>query len=273
MARTIGTRGELTNIARACFAEFLGTLLFAWLGSLGKQAAFGNGLSLATMIFATASVSGGHLNPAVTASAMATREIGVVKGTFYILSQLLGGIVGAAVEGGLSGTSFQSGSGPSCVTLSETSGVVFGYEYIMTFVLVFVVFATAVNKSGNFGQIAPLAIGIALYSCADAGGDVTGAYLNPARYLGPALVYGCNLDKAWAYLLAQILGGVSAAFIYKTVMMKGGVFTPTSVAQTSILAGETLTSVNLSVDDEYPLKTPSSKRILRGASDAGTSKL
>uniref|UniRef100_A0A7S3CWG4 Aquaporin n=1 Tax=Palpitomonas bilix TaxID=652834 RepID=A0A7S3CWG4_9EUKA len=223
------TKKDVLDTTSAVFAEFLGTLLFAWLGGIAKAAAFGNGLALSAMVFFTASTSGGHLNPAVTIALMATREHHWLKGILYIVAQLVGGIMGALLDGGLSGVTLGSGDGPACANITLTSdGVVFGYEFMMTFVLVGVIFATAVNKAGEFGGATPIAIGLALFVCADAGGDATGGYLNPARMLGPAIAFGCNLSRSWVYVLAEVLGGLASAIIYKTMMMKMKFFIPSS---------------------------------------------
>lgn len=94
---------------------------------------------------------------------------------------------------------------------------VFFWEFFSTFVLVSVVFATAVDDSAaaHFVSIAPLAIGLSLFACAQACGPFTGGCLNPARFLGPAMVFGCGWPSAHAYLLGQMCGGALAGFLFK----------------------------------------------------------
>jgi aquaporin TIP len=97
------------------------------------------------------------------------------------------------------------GPGPN-VTKSE----IFGWEVMMTFLLVLTVYASAVVKPGH-GNTAPLAIGLALYASALTGGPYTGASLNPARTIGPACVFMCNIGLSFLYIFAEFFGGACAA--------------------------------------------------------------
>ena len=96
-------------------------------------------------------------------------------------------------------------------------GQIFFWELTTTFVLVSVVFATAVDDaaSGHFVSVAPLAIGLSLFACAQASGPFTGGCLNPARFLGPAIVFGCGWPWFAPYVFGQLLGGVLAGTIFR----------------------------------------------------------
>jgi len=156
-SNTFFAKKNVVDTASAVFAEFLGTFLFAWIGGVAKNAALGNGLAIAAMVFFTASTSGGHINPAVTMSLVVTREHPWVKGIFYIIAQIFGATLGAVLDGGLQGVQFGTGDGPACANITTTSNaVIFGYEFMMTFVFVGVIFATAVNQAGNFGGSTPI---------------------------------------------------------------------------------------------------------------------
>eukprot|EP00884_Botryococcus_braunii_P020381 jgi/Botrbrau1/7026/Bobra.0165s0051.1 len=108
------------------------------------------------------------------------------------------------------------GEGPGCFThlkgIPLTTGQLWWWEAIMTFTLVSVVFATAVTKPGH-GNIAPLAIGFTLFASAFVGGPHTGAALNPARVLGPAMVFHCYWNTAFVYVFAELFGAFVAAVL------------------------------------------------------------
>ncbi|CAL8468984.1 g8525 [Coccomyxa elongata] len=180
-----------------------------------EVAAFGNGLTLAVIIYATANVSGGHVNPAVTLANCLTGHMSWGRGGLYMAAQLLGAIFGALIESGLlPDVAVGGGSGPGCFThlkgIHTTTGQLWWWETIMTFLLVSVVYATAVTKPGH-GNMAPLAIGFTLFASAFVGGPSTGAALNPARVLGPAMVFHCYWDTAFVYVFAEFFGAAIAA--------------------------------------------------------------
>jgi aquaporin TIP len=202
MADFIGA-GDLSkgDSWRAALAELLATLLFVFIGAgavvssgmLGATdsarlvaIALAHGLAIAIMVAATAHISGGHINPAVTVAQVVTRKMGLAKGVMYVAAQLIGAAVGAfllalvipdAAEGVLGSHALSNG-----VTVS--GGLVI--EAVLTFALVFVVYATAVDSRGP-GAIAPLAIGLAVLAIHLIAVPLTGASVNPARSFGPAL--------------------------------------------------------------------------------------
>lgn len=199
------------RVYAAIAAEFVCTLLFAFFGGAAPAgaAAAANGVALAVLVYISANVSGGHLNPAVTVATLCTGHTSLSRGLAYIVAQVLGAIVGsslhlALVPGGKCVGAFH----PHGVGL----GVAFGWEVVMTFLLVTAIYSVAVGEP-SFGIVGPLAIGAALYAAAITGGGFTGAALNPARVLGPAVVYGCYWKAAPIYILAQLLGGVAAALL------------------------------------------------------------
>ncbi|CAL5221141.1 g3278 [Coccomyxa viridis] len=207
----------------ALLAEFIGMAIFQIYGGSANDevAAFGNGLTLAVVIYATANVSGGHVNPAVTLANCLTGHTSWGRGGLYMLAQLLGAIFGALIEARPThckslnyADTVGGGVGPGCFThlkgTATTRGQLWWWETIMTFLLVSVVFATAVTKPGH-GNIAPLAIGFTLFASAFVGGPSTGAALNPARVLGPAMVFHCYWDTAFVYVFAEFFGAVTAA--------------------------------------------------------------
>lgn len=204
---------------KALVAEFVGTfaLIFigAGAGALGVGGLVGvalaHGLVLMVMASAYGDVSGAHINPAVTIGLWAGRQLTTAAAAGYIVVQLLGGIAGALVlrfvlggaAGGLGATVLADG-------VSPVRGA--ALEAVLTFFLVNSIYQTAVR--GKAGNLAPAAIGLTLAFCILMGGPLTGASLNPARTLGPAIATGSYPDL-WVYLVGPIAGGLAAALLYR----------------------------------------------------------
>ena len=219
----------------AAFAEAVGTfaLIFVGAGSIvadqlsgGRVGitgiALAHGLAIATMVAATGHVSGGHLNPAVTAGFVATRRLTVGQGTWYVIAQL----VGASVGGLLLTASFPEAArqaahlGTPALGRGITPGVGLVVEAILTFLLVFVIFGVAVDARGPRG-IAPLMIGLVIAMDILVGGALTGAAMNPARAFGPALFSGFWRNQL-VYWVGPLLGGILAAWVYESVLSRTG---------------------------------------------------
>lgn len=203
---------------KAYLAEFIGTfaLIFigAGAGAIGAGGLVGvalaHGLVVLVFAYAYGHISGTHINPAVTFGLALSGAIDWGKAVMYWIVQFLGGIAGAAallfVLGGAS-----SGLGATLpadgVTILQTIVI----EALLTFFLVNTVLNTAV--SGKAGDFAGLAIGLTLALAILMGGPLTGASLNPARTLGPALFTG-NLGTVWVYIVGTFAGAGLAAFVY-----------------------------------------------------------
>lgn len=217
-------------------AEFVGTfaLIFIGVGSIAAAVAakggaggsglvtiaIAHGLAIAVMVSAVGHISGGHLNPAVTIAAAAARKINPQEATIYIAAQMTGGIAGAAVlRGALPESLWRSaklGTPGLGGGVSAGQGVIL--EAVLTFLLVWVIFATAVDPRGAFGKIAGLAIGFVVLMDIMAGGPFTGGAMNPARFVGPALIGGYWSD-AWVYFVGPIAGGLGAAAVYEKLIL------------------------------------------------------
>lgn len=209
--------------SKALIAECIGTFALIFIGA-GAGAlnvglvgvAFAHGLVVLGFCYAYGHFSGNHINPAVTIGLLAAGEISVAKAAAYIASQLIGGILGAftlsfclgASAGTLGATTLTPG-------VSPLQGLVI--EAILTFFLVNTILNAAV--SGKAGGHAGLAIGLTLVFAILMGGPLTGASLNPARTLGPAIVTG-NFADLWVYLVGPPIGAIAAALLYKTVLSK-----------------------------------------------------
>ena len=212
---------------KALVAEFIGTftLIFVGVGAICSDAmtghmlgltgiALAHGLAIAVMVSATAAVSGGHLNPAVTFGALLGKKINVVNAVAYMVAQCLGGVVAAYViklvipDMVLAATGF----GTPVVTKGITTTQALFTEIVLTFFLVFVVFGTAIDKRAP--KVGGLFIGLAVAMGVMMGAGISGAAMNPARFMGPA-VAGGGFDNAWIYWVGPLIGGGLAALIYK----------------------------------------------------------
>ncbi len=152
----------------------------------------------------------------MTIGLLAAGEISVAKAAAYIATQLIGGILGAFTLSYCLGSKAGSlGATTLDPAISPLQGLVI--EAILTFFLVNTILNAAV--SGKAGGHAGLAIGLTLPFAILMGGPLTGASLNPARTLGPAIVTG-NFADIWIYLVGPPLGAVVAGLLYKTVLSK-----------------------------------------------------
>ena len=213
---------------KACVAEFIGTfaLIFVGVGAIASAAhadaglvsiALAHGFTIAVMVSATAAVSGGHLNPAVTIGALVGGKIDVINGVGYIVSQCLGGVVAALLIKAAVPADWLAAVSMGTPTLAEGITVSQGLilEAVLTFFLVFVVFGTGIDPRAP--KCGGLFIGLTV--CLDilVGGPITGAAMNPARHLGPALLGG-GAGEIWLYWVGPAIGGIVAGLIYSNVL-------------------------------------------------------
>ena len=220
------------RIAPKLLAEFIGTFSFVFIGAgaaavIGGGAGFNgitavalaHGLAIMAFAFAYGSVSGGHMNPAVTVGVLAAGAIGAGEAAAYIVTQLVGGIAGALLlrivlggaATGLGMPELAHGLALGATTVTVTPEAGFMIEALLAFFLVTVVLSTAV--AGRAGNLAPLAIGMTLTFNIIMGGALTGAPFNPARALGPMVATG-NFNDAWLYLTAPLVGAIVAALLH-----------------------------------------------------------
>src|SRR3954463_4959470 len=216
----------------AYLAEFLGTLVLvlAITGLVSASAVTGlsltnlalvHALALMGIVYSIGTISGAHVNPAVTLALLTIRKISGRDAGMYIVMQALGGVAGAflakafflgrgaLVNYGAPGISDRYLQGGSV-------GLAFLAEAIGEFLIVWAVMGTAVNPTAPKGA-AGAAIGGALALGVLIFGPATGASFNPARWFGPALASGTWTD-AWLYILAPIAGGIAAALSYRAIM-------------------------------------------------------
>lgn len=190
------------------------------LGHVGIALTFG--LVIMVMIAAVGHISGAHFNPSVTVAFALTRHFPWRDVPSYIGGQLGGAILGALTLRLTLGDTALLG-----VTLPAGSvGQSFGLEVLLTAVLMFVIIAVATDTRA-VGETAAIAIGATVALDALWGGPISGASMNPARSLGPALVAGIG-EAQWIYLIAPFIGAAIGGYLYQWLRQ------PTTTAQLDI---------------------------------------
>jgi MIP family channel proteins len=180
------------------------------LGTVGIALVFG--LIVMAMVYATGHLSGAHLNPAVTLAFVVTRHLPRAEALAYLAAQLTGALVAA----GLLGVIWPSEPAALGATIPTVGvGSAFAYEAVLTAFLMFVIMAVATDTRA-LGAGAAIAIGGTVGLDALFGGPITGASMNPARSIGPALVAG-ELDDLWLYVAAPLVGATIGALAYQVV--------------------------------------------------------
>ncbi|XP_019456355.1 PREDICTED: probable aquaporin PIP-type 7a [Lupinus angustifolius] len=235
---------ELTSWSfyRAGIAEFVATFLFLYITiltvfgvqrsptkcqSVGIQGiAWAFGGMIFALVYCTAGISGGHINPAVTFGLFLARKLSLTRAVFYIVMQVLGAIVGAGVVKGFEGKEryAQYHGGANFVNSGYTKGDGLGAEIVGTFVLVYTVFsATDAKRSARDSHVpilAPLPIGFAVFLVHLATIPITGTGINPARSLGAAIIFNKDLawDDHWIFWVGPFIGAALAALYHQVVI-------------------------------------------------------
>lgn len=232
----VGAPGEVchSSARKAALAEFISMVIFVFAGEGSGMAfnkltdngsstpeglvaaALAHAFALFVAVSVSANISGGHVNPAVTFGAFLGGNITFVRSILYWIAQLLGSVVACLLlkfaTGNMETTAFGLSSG-----VSPWNALVF--EIVMTFGLVYTVYATAVDpKKGNLGIIAPIAIGFIVGANILAGGAFDGASMNPAVSFGPAVV-SWTWTYHWVYWVGPFTGAAIAALIYDNIFI------------------------------------------------------
>lgn len=223
------------DAVRAFVAELIGTfvLVFAIIStaiaatlsepiagsSFGSLAIpLAGGFALVVVVASLGHISGAHVNPAVTIGLALNRRFPIKLVLAYLAAQFAGAVAAALAAWVLFGNKARSVASLGAPTPASGVGVgrVIAAEGIVTFILVLVILAVATDRRVPQG-VAAVAIGLALSTAIFISGTITGAGVNPARALGPMIVSGRFTDW-WAYLIAPVLGGASAATMYLLVL-------------------------------------------------------
>ncbi|HET6836857.1 MAG TPA: aquaporin [Gemmatimonadales bacterium] len=222
----------MPSLARRLTAEALGTFGLVFVGAavvvvnggfpnsgIGLLGiALAHAIVLSVMVTSTMTISGGHLNPAVTLGLLATRRIDPASAAAYIATQLVAAVVAAYLVKLLLPPSAVRNAmlGVPVIASSVSLGQAIGLEAILTFFLMSAVYGTAISPDAP--RVAGFGIGLVLLFDILVGGPLTGAAMNPARAFGPALA-----SREWvghlAYWIGPILGAVVAALLWEYVLL------------------------------------------------------
>ncbi|PKA58814.1 putative aquaporin PIP1-2 [Apostasia shenzhenica] len=235
--------GELKSWSfyRAGIAEFMATFLFLYItiltvmgvvredskcktvGIQGIAWAFGG--MIFALVYCTAGISGGHINPAVTFGLFLARKLSLTRALFYMVMQCLGATCGAGVVKGFKKSLYMAkNGGTNFVNPGYTKGDGLGAEIVGTFVLVYTVFsATDAKRSARDSHVpilAPLPIGFAVFLVHLATIPITGTGINPARSLGAAIIYNRDhaWDDQWIFWVGPFIGAALAAIYHQVVI-------------------------------------------------------
>lgn len=209
-------------------AEFIGAfaLTFVGVGAIAVGAglvgvALAHGLVIAVMASAVGHISGGHFNPAVTFGFLVTGRMALPLALVYWVAQFAGAVLAAVLLTGLLPNSLTDpvNLGAPAIAGGIGAGAGLVLEAILTFFLVWVIFATAADERGTFKSIAGLAIGFTITLDILFAGPLTGAAMNPARAFGPQLVGGHWTD-GWVWYLGPLLGAAAAAILYEYLYLR-----------------------------------------------------
>jgi aquaporin Z len=226
------------NTLQKAAVEFIGTFALVFLGAgsictdqmlraaggggVGLVGiALAHGLALGVMITAMGHISGGHLNPAVTIGFWVTRKISTLEGLAYWCAQILGAIAAAFLLRGLLAEEIWRATRLGTPALAADLPVLNGIaiEAVLTFFLVAVVFGAAADPKGSAKNLAGFAVGLTFATGILMGGPITGAAMNPARALGPALA-----ANAWTHQgvhwVGPLLGGALAGWLYSLLFFE-----------------------------------------------------
>ncbi|CAI8614590.1 unnamed protein product [Vicia faba] len=232
---------------RALIAEFIATLLFLYVtvltvigyksqtdpahngtdcdgvGLLGIAWAFGG--TIFVLVYCTAGISGGHINPAVTFGLFLARKVSLIRAILYMVAQSLGAICGVGLVKAFQKSYYNRyKGGANMLNDGYSKGTGLGAEIIGTFVLVYTVFSATDPKrnarDSHVPVLAPLPIGFAVFMVHLATIPITGTGINPARSFGAAVIY--NNEKAWddqwIFWVGPFIGAAIAAIYHQFVL-------------------------------------------------------
>ena len=215
-------------------AELVGTFVLTFLGcgaavALGCGAdtasvvgtAFAFGLAVVAMAYTIGGISGCHINPAISLGCFLSGRMSAKDCGMYIVFQVIGAILAAAVLAGIVGTApaeaiITTKTGANACAFGVTNGLI--VEIVLTMIFVLVVLGSTSKTNGATNNFAGLAIGLSLILIHLVGIHFTGTSVNPARSIGPALFEGGQaLSDLWVFIVGPFVGGALAACIWKII--------------------------------------------------------
>lgn len=199
--------------------------------------AFTFGVSIFMLVYVFASVSGGHINPAVSFMLLLTSKITPLRFVVYVIAQCLGAMSGVAIVKSWSAEAFDRvGGACNAVSPGYTKGAAFSIEVFTTMILLFAV-STAVDKkqdsvnnnprqgATHVAGLAPLAIGFSVFLAHCISITVTNTSINPARSFGTAAVFGAPCwDDHWIFWVGPMFASICVAIVYECIIKDKRVF-------------------------------------------------
>jgi MIP family channel proteins len=215
----------VSQITRRAAAEATGTFFLVLIGpgaamvdaaTKGSLGVSGIALAFAfviiAMVYAIGHLSGAHINPAVTVGFWSSGRFPARDVVPYVVAQCVGAIAASGLLRAVLGPVGHMGATLPALTPPISVSAAFGLEWLMSFALMFVIMAVATDDRVAPG-FAPIAVGLTVGFCALMGGPLTGASMNPARSLGPAVIGG-EWRAHWLYWIAPITGMIAAGRVY-----------------------------------------------------------
>ena len=214
-------------------AELVGTFVLTFLGCGAAVAlgcgtdtasivgtAFAFGLAVVAMAYTIGGISGCHINPAISLGCFLSGRMTAKDCGMYIVFQVIGAILAAAVLAGIVGTApeavITTKTGANACAFGVTNGLI--VEIVLTMLFVLVVLGATAKTNGATNNFAGLAIGLSLILIHLVGIHFTGTSVNPARSIGPALFEGGDaLNQLWVFIVGPFVGGALAALIWKII--------------------------------------------------------
>ncbi|XP_074275767.1 putative aquaporin PIP2-6 [Silene latifolia] len=231
---------------RALLAEFIATLLFLYISVstvigyksqsshddcrgadiLGIAWAFGGMIFI--LVYCTAGVSGGHINPAVTFGLLLARKLTLARAILYMVSQCLGAICGVGLVKAIQHSNYnQFGGGANVLSTGYSKSTGLCAEIIGTFFLVYSVFSATDPKrrarDSHIPVLAPLPIGFAVFMVHLATIPITGTGINPARSFGAAVIFNDKKawDDQWIFWVGPFIGAAIVVVYYQYILRAG----------------------------------------------------
>ncbi|CAI5996071.1 unnamed protein product [Closterium sp. NIES-64] len=220
-------------LLQCAIAEIVGTMYFVFQGVLCSAIvtpgakieplttvviiALGNGVAYALAVAGTLGISGGHINPATTIAMLSVGLIDVLSAVVYIIGQLVGSLVGVGLATAVLPSALNRVLGAPSLPAGTSSGTGFLAVLLFTSLLIFTVFATAVDPRGPIA-LAPLMIGLTILTTTAVGVPLSGGTINPAQAFGTAVWQGLWTNQ-WIYWLAPVLAGIAVAVPYAVVYL------------------------------------------------------
>ncbi|KAJ8387127.1 hypothetical protein AAFF_G00160670 [Aldrovandia affinis] len=228
--RRAGPPSTFERVLQPCVAEAVGTAFFVFIGCVSVientaettgrlQPALVHGLAVAVLVACMAEISGSHFNPPFTIAIYLCGGMELRMVVPYVISQLIGGILGAAMSKVMTTREHYARAKGAAFTILQSedqlAAAIFG-EAAMTCLVTVVVLMGAVNRKTRSAMV-PFLVGSAVIVCVLAGGDVSGTCLNPARALGPAVLTS-HWAYHWVYWAGPIGGSVAAAALVRFLL-------------------------------------------------------